>query len=142
MMIPVNEATLEQRVAALEERLTFPLLMVEAPEWTDEQAETFQAEFGRQLRSGEFRWLPPGSPLLTPETARALLRECVTVVSPGETLVIRVPDTWTAQQADVYQEYADAATASGRIPFPVLVVLGAELGVARVEPGNPAPVER
>lgn len=31
-------------------------------------------------------------PALTPEIARELLRECVTVVKPGEVLVIRMSD--------------------------------------------------
>jgi predicted SAM-dependent methyltransferase len=63
---------------------------------------------------------------LSPDEARALLRECVTVVRPGETLVIRVPPSWTAYQVQEYQEYADAAG----LPFRVLVVMGDELAVA------------
>jgi hypothetical protein len=67
---------------------------------------------------------------LTPEVARALLRECVTIVRPGETLVVRVPPSWSPQQAEWYQEHADIATADGRIPFRVLVVIGDGLAVA------------
>ena len=62
--------------------------------------------------------------MLTPEIARALLRECVTVVQPGETLVIRAPGTWTPRHVEEYQDYADAATEAGQISFRVLVVIG------------------
>jgi 2,4-dienoyl-CoA reductase-like NADH-dependent reductase (Old Yellow Enzyme family) len=71
---------------------------------------------------------------LTPEAARALLRECVTVVRPGETLVVRAPDWWTPEQVAEYQRYANAATADGGSPFKVLVVLGQELAVVQPEP--------
>lgn len=121
---------LEERVAALEERLLYPLVSVEP--WTDEQVRDFENEIQRHL-GGDFRHqvrLLPPAPVLTPETARALLRECVTVVSPGETLIIRVPEGWTPQQAEYYQEYASAVA-----PFPVLVVLGAGLGVVRPDDG-------
>lgn len=129
-------SALADRVATLEEQLAHPLVRIDAPpEWTDAQLQEFADEWRQQTGSHEIRLLPPG-PVLTPETAKALLSECVTVVSPGETLVIRVPEGWTSRQADEYQEYADAATDSGRIPFRVLVVIGAELGVARPEPDN------
>jgi hypothetical protein len=120
----------EERVAALE-----ALLLPRVPEWTAEQAAEFREKFAQLGAGHEIRLLPP-APVLTPETAKALVRECVTVVSPGETLVIRVPESWAPQQVEYYQEYADAATESGRIPFRVLVVIGEELGVARPEPGN------
>lgn len=130
---------LEERVAALE-----ALLLPRQPEWTDGQAEEFRAEWERRLGDGPFRLrkyeparLPPPAPALTPETAEALLREHVTVVAPGETLVVRVPGSWTPEQAEHYQEYADAATACGRISFPVLVVIGEELAVAPAAPQGP-----
>lgn len=126
----MNEATLEARVAALEELIARPLMTAEAPEWTPEQLADFERR-RLERRSWPLVNFPPPAPALTPETAKALLRECVTVVSPGETLVVRVPDTWTPQQAGEYQEHADIATASGRISFPVLVLIGEELAVAK-----------
>ena len=117
--------TLEERVAALEELIAHPLMTIEAPAWTDEQVAQFKAEFERYPGSHEVRLLPP-APVLAPETAKALLRECVTVVSPGEALAIRVPEGWTPQQVKHYQEYASAVA-----PFPVLVVIGEELAVAK-----------
>jgi hypothetical protein len=71
-----------------------------------------------------------GEPVLTPETARALLRECVTVVKPGEMLVVRAPDWWTPGQAGEYQQYAQAVAGDA---FRVLVVLGEELAIAEPE---------
>jgi hypothetical protein len=128
--------TLEDRVAALEAAMQ-PPGVISAGEWTPEQEAEFEAELKRKLgdeafRHREVRWAAP-APVLTPEAARALLRECVTVVQPGETLVIRAPVTWSPQQAELYQEHADAATEAGRIPFRVLVVIGDELAVAKPE---------
>jgi hypothetical protein len=73
---------------------------------------------------------PGAETALPPETARALLAECVTVVRPGETLVIRVPPGWSFEQADAYQDLADSCTAAGRIPFRVLIAAGDGLAVA------------
>ena len=67
--------------------------------------------------------------LLDPETVRHLLRECVTVVKPGETLVVRGGD-WNPEQCREIQQWMDAEHESGRIDFPVLAVIGDELGVA------------
>lgn len=128
--------TLADRVTALES-LLHPWKT--EPEWTPGQVEEFRSEFAQLMETPGVRWLPPGRPLLTPETARALLSECVTVVKPGETLIIRAPESWTPQHVEYYQEYADAATGSGRISFPVLVVIGEELGVVRTEPDADLP---
>jgi hypothetical protein len=75
---------------------------------------------------------PPAAGL-TPEAARALLRECITVVQPGETLVVRVPGDWTPRMMVEYQDYADAATESGYIPFKVLVVIGEQVAIVQTE---------
>lgn len=123
----MTEQSLEDRVTALE-----ALLVPRIPELTAEEVAQFKAEFERCVNDPagvhrQIKWLPPG-PALTPEQVTRLLGECVTVVKPGETLVIRVPDTWTPNQVDEYQRYLDyLASERG---FRVLVVLGEELGVA------------
>lgn len=71
--------------------------------------------------------LPPGE-------MRRLLREHLTIVKPGEILVVRVPWTTTPARVRDYQRAMDSAE-GGVIPFKVLVVAGDELGV--VEPGEP-----
>lgn len=98
---------------------------------TDEQAAAFGEEFGcryAEEASRPLKVLPP-APLLTPELARQLLRECVTVVKPGETLVIRVPETWTLEQVDEYQRWLDYA--ADHRGFRALAVVGEELGAAQ-----------
>lgn len=52
----------------------------------------------------------------------------MTVVKPGDTLVIRVKD-WNPQQLDQYQR----ALAERDLPFRVLVVIGDELALAQAE---------
>ena len=133
-MTDAPAVTLEERVARLEAAM-WPLLITTPEEWTQEQHEGFEAELKRQM--GDEAWkrrevrILHREPVLTPETARALLSERVTVVRPGETLVIRVPDSWTPNQAREYQRYADEATERGRIPFKVLVVTGDEFAVVQ-----------
>ena len=73
--------------------------------------------------------------MLTPETAEALLRECVTVVKPGETLVIRIPDTWHPQAVHDTQRRLSEVIAGRGLGFAVLLVPGEEFAVAR--PGIP-----
>jgi hypothetical protein len=57
-----------------------------------------------------------------------LVRECVTVVRPGETLVVRVSDNTTPNQLRELQEYGDLL--AGARGFSVFVAWGRELGVA------------
>jgi hypothetical protein len=64
--------------------------------------------------------------ILSPDEVRQLLRECVTVVKPGETLIIRMHDNWTAAQMRELQDVLD----SRELPFRTVVVTAAELGVA------------
>lgn len=130
------EPTLEERVAALEALLS-PRI-TPGPGWTPEQVEEFKAEWERRLSEAPFelrkyepvRLLPPG-PVLTREVVEAALRECVTVVKPGETLVIRCRD-WTPAQLEQYQEYIDAELRG--LPFRVLVVIGDEITAIPPEP--------
>jgi hypothetical protein len=75
---------------------------------------------------------PPQAPQpsLTPDEVRHLLAECVTVVKPGETLVIRVPVTWSPEQVREYGEYLSDAARFMELPFTPIVVAGDELAVA------------
>ena len=74
-------------------------------------------------------------PDLGRDEVRQLLRECVTVVKPGESLVIRGRD-WTPNQVREIQDWMDAERESGRISFKVLVLPGDELGVVQPEPAE------
>jgi hypothetical protein len=114
---------LEERVAALEARVApGPLLKpFGLPPLTEEQEAELRRAFDETMRP------------LTPVQIRQLLSECVTVVRPGETLVVRVPWTTTPSQLREYQRVTDSAE-GGVIPFRVLVVAGDELGVVQPEP--------
>lgn len=65
-------------------------------------------------------------PVLAPEVARALARGCLTVVKPGETLVIRVPAETAPYQLREFQAWLDAWHADGGLPFRVIALPGAE----------------
>lgn len=69
---------------------------------------------------------------LSREELRALVRECATVVAPGETLIIRLSEGWPARQVEDYQECASAVTEP--LGFRVLVVVGEQLAVTRAQP--------
>jgi hypothetical protein len=129
--------SLEERVTALEEQLAHPLLPTGAglPEMSEEDAARLAAEWTHRFAEHAHeppKVLPP-RPLLTPETARALLRECVTVVKPGEVLVIRVPDGWTASQAHRAQEMISAWITGQAPSLKVLFVPDGEITVAQPE---------
>jgi len=68
-----------------------------------------------------------GPPHPTPDEVRALLRECVTRVRPGEVLVIRVPYDTPWDKARSYQQVLDAARETWGIR--AVVVTAEELGV-------------
>ena len=124
---------LEERVAALESALALPA--IQTPErWTGSQVEEFKAEWHRLMSMPGVHWLPPG-PVLTREVVEAAVRECVAVVKPGETLVIRCRD-WTPEQAEQCMEYFGYMAEAGEIPFRPLVVIGDELAVVPAGPGN------
>ena len=118
---------LEERVAAIEAALAAPPVVTMPEGWTPEQVAEFEHRFGETVRKHQIRWLPPG-PLLTPELACELLRGCVTVVRPGEVLVVRVPEPWTPDQAAEYQQWLNYE--AGEAGIKALVVVGEELGVA------------
>jgi hypothetical protein len=74
---------------------------------------------------------------LSEDQVRQLLRECVTVVKPGETLILRCGREWTPQQMREIQDSVDAMAEFRDLRFKVLVVPADELGVAepwRTEP--------
>ena len=66
----------------------------------------------------------------TPAEVRALLRECVTSVGPGEVLVIRVPYDTPWDKARSYQQVLDAARETWGIR--AVVVTAEEFGVIPV----------
>ena len=83
--------------------------------------------------AADFSLLP-----LRPDEVRQLFRECVTVVKPGETLVIR-DRNWTPNQVQEIQRWMDDEHESGRISFKVLALIGEELGVVEPEAGEEVP---
>jgi ribosomal protein L16 Arg81 hydroxylase len=124
-----------------EERATDPVQMAEQiaaqmvipadVPMTEEQAAEFKRLFDETMRQGTYTYrIVEQPPLLTPEQVRYLLRECVTVVKPDETLVIRGRD-WTPMQVCEVQEWMDREHESGRISFRVLAVIGDELAVVQ-----------
>lgn len=130
--------TLEQRVAALEEMIANPLRVVfpPVPEFTPEQEAELREALAAAMKAGPHQHrvnLQP--PPLAEDEVRQLLRECVTVVKPGETLVIQGRN-WTPNQVREIQDWMDAEHESGRIDFPVLAVIGDELGVAEQQAGR------
>ena len=72
-------------------------------------------------------------PDLTPEQVRQLLRECVTVVKPGETLIIRVPLTWTPTMVSDYNTTIQDVHEMMELPFRAMVVPAEGLAVAEPE---------
>ena len=127
---------LEERVAALEARLApGPLLKpFGLPPLTEEREAELRREFDETMPKAAgkpFRYrILPSPPPLTPDQVRQLLRECVTVVKPGEHLILRVP--WGTTPTQVRELQADLVklTIWMDVPFKVLVLPGDELGVA------------
>ena len=79
--------------------------------------------------------LPAGTEPLTEDEIRQLLSECVTVVKPGETLVVRGAN-WTPEKLREIQECMDVMHRKGIVPFKALAVPGDELGVAEAPGGT------
>ena len=74
--------------------------------------------------------------MLAPDEIRQLLRECVTVVKPGEHLILRIPWTTTPAQVRELQDFVTDTAVWLDLPFKVLVLPGDELAVAEPEPGG------
>lgn len=95
---------LEERVTALEEMAAHPLRSVTPREISEEQAREFERDWQMALgKPQQLRVLPPRQPL-TEDEVRQLLRECVTVVRPGEILVIQVSENFAPNQLREYQD--------------------------------------
>ena len=97
---------------------------------TEAQAADFAERFKAAMADGsarKLRILPPEPPL-TKDQIRSLLRECVTVVKPGEVLVIRAPGDWTPGQLREYAEHLEYY--AGEMGIRAMVVVGDGLGVA------------
>lgn len=107
---------------------------------TDEEATEFRERFAAAM---DARWKPhllPQRKPLTQDEVYQLLRECVTVVKPGEALVVRMAGLTPMQ----HQEYQRAATdwhEHGNLPFQVFIFAGDELGVVQAEATHLCPVE-
>jgi hypothetical protein len=127
--------SLEERVAALEELAAHPLLTAACPPLSEEDAARYREAFDEAMAQPQrLRVLPP-RPLLTPETARELAREYLTIVQPGEVLAIRVPDGWTAQQVDEAQRWISEVIGCRELGIVVMLLPGEEFAVAR-QPGQ------
>ena len=96
---------------------------------TDEQVAEFAEKFKAAMAEGSLTHrVIPLPPPLSPDQIRSLLRECVTVVKPGEVLVIRAPGTWTPNQLREYAEHLEYY--AGEMGIRAMVVAGDGLGVA------------
>lgn len=73
----------------------------------------------------------------TPDELREYLTGNVTIVKPGETLVVRVSDL-TPSQVHEYQDALNRNFEQGFIPFRALVVYGDALGVVSASAGHDA----
>ena len=98
---------------------------------TDEEAAEFAERFAvamAERKAHPLRVLHREPPL-TPDQVRSLLRECVTVVKPGEVLVIRFASG--AITSSQHREYIDAMEPyAGEMGIRAMVVVGDGLGVA------------
>ena len=72
---------------------------------------------------------------LSEDEIRQLLRECVTVVKPGETLIIRAHDWWTPSHVYEVQQVLNGLRDEWGLPWRAIIVPGAELGVAEAPGG-------
>ena len=100
---------------------------------SDADAAEFRERFGEAMKDGRYQTtvLPPR--FLTEDQVRQLLAECVTVVKPGETLVLRMGREWTPPQLREVADMVDAVIKYRELPFRALVVPADALGVATHE---------
>ena len=121
--------SLEDRVAALEMAADLSAFPSSWQSLTEAEKAGFIAAIAESRQRVSHRIL--NAPL-TPDEVRQPVRECVTAVGPGETLVVRGRD-WTPSQVREVQDWMDADYESGRIDFRVLAVIGDELAVVKPE---------
>jgi len=76
---------------------------------------------------------PIESRFLTEDQVRQLLSECVTVVKPGETLVLRMDREWGPQAMREVQDMLDEVIRWRELPFRAIVVPADEVAVAQPE---------
>jgi hypothetical protein len=67
--------------------------------------------------------------ILTAAAVEALLRECCTVVKPGETLIVRVPADASPRHVHQLGQYVHARAEAMGAAFHTLVVPAESLGV-------------
>ena len=123
--------SLEDRVAALEMAADLSAFPSSWQSLTEAEKAGFIAAIAESRQRVRLRVL--NAPL-TPDEVRQLLRECVTVVKPGEHLILRVPWSITPSQVRELQEVVNEMAGYLELPFRMLVLPGDELGVA--EPGG------
>jgi hypothetical protein len=70
---------------------------------------------------------------LTPDVVAALLRACVTVVKPGQTLIVRVPVHSDRATVDRYQERLNIVIRDQELGFAALVLPAEGLAVAEAQ---------
>jgi hypothetical protein len=92
-----------------------------------EFAERFKAAMADAPPFAHPVWLRPG---LDRDEIRSLLRECVTVVKPGETLIIRVSENMTPSQCREYQQAVDSGITHWDLGFRAMVLPAEGLGIA------------
>lgn len=68
--------------------------------------------------------------IISRDALLAAVRECVTVVKPGEVLLVRAPDAWTPRNVMELQEGVDAVVSYRDLGISVLILPGAEFAVA------------
>ena len=125
-----DSPSLEERVAALEARLApFQVTYSAWPALTEEETAELKEQIAALQQEPLMHRVIHLPPPLTPEQVRQLLRECVTVVKPGETLVVRVGFDITPMQVRELQDAADGMCEYRGLPFKVLVFPGDELAV-------------
>lgn len=123
---------LEERVAALE---ALALAQPVTAEMTEEQAREFEKSFAQIVTQPWQPQILSQRQPLSEDEVRQLLRECVTVVKPGETLVIRGDRNWSPNQMREVQEMLEHMIQYLDLHFKALVVPGEELGVAEAAHG-------
>jgi hypothetical protein len=101
---------------------------------TDEEVADFRERFAAAAHDPHHQLLPYWH--LTPAEVRDLLRECVTVVKPGETLIVRVPSSLTPAQSREYQDAMDSAIDYWHLGFKALVLPAEGLGIVEAPPGD------